>query len=102
MKIVLRVLVILGVTYALLFTVVLIAMCQTPSRFGRFMRYAPAPIVWGALPAQRMWLWARRGALEVGDEAPTFTLPYHDGKGTVSLAQHRGERPVILVVGSYT
>ncbi len=30
-------------------------------------------------------------ALEVGDRAPDFALPALDGKGTVSLAQHRGK-----------
>jgi hypothetical protein len=66
------------------------------------MRYLPAPLVWGGLPAPRMWLWARAGTLAEGDAAPDFTLPTLDKTTQVTLSQHRGERPVVLVFGSYT
>ena len=66
------------------------------------MRYAPAPVVWGALPAERMWLWARRGTLRVGDPAPDFSLPLQKGHGNVTLSSFRGKQPVVLVFGSYT
>ena len=102
MRIVVRILAGLAVLYALLFLVVLTPMSQTPERFGKFMRYAPAPVVWGTLPAQRMWLWARAGDLKVGDPAPNFTLPLQNGKGEVTLSSFRGKRPVVLVFGSYT
>jgi cytochrome oxidase Cu insertion factor (SCO1/SenC/PrrC family) len=97
----LRFAVALAVAYVLLFASVATAMLQTPDRFGMFMRYAPAPLVWGALPAQRMWLWARGGALSHGDPAPDFTLPTQDGSSRVTLSSLRG-RPVVLVFGSYT
>ena len=67
-----------------------------------FMRYMPAVLVWGALPAPRMWLWARKGQLSTGDQAPDFTLPLHKQAGTVTLSSFRGQRPVVLVFGSYT
>lgn len=102
MKIVRRVLIALAVVYALLFGAVLWAMSQPPVVFGRFMKYAPAPLVWGALPAKRMWLWAREGRLSAGDAAPDFTLPLRDGSASVTLSAHRGVRPVVLVFGSYT
>jgi hypothetical protein len=102
MKWLLRAVVALVVLYGVLFSAVALAMMQPPDRFGLFMRYMPAPVVWGALPARRMWLWARHGALEVGDEAPDFTLAFVDHSRRVSLASHRGERPVVLVFGSYT
>ncbi len=38
----------------------------------------------------------------LGEPAPDFTLKTHDGKQTVTLAQHRGKRPVVLVFGSFT
>jgi hypothetical protein len=91
-------------SYAVLFAVVLTAMCQPPARFGAFMKHMPGGLVWGTLPAQRMWLWARRGALTPGAPAPDFTLRRH-GEGRrdpVTLSSFRGERPVVLVFGSYT
>lgn len=88
--------------YALFGATVLIAMHQTPERFGRFMRHAPAPLVWGALPARRMWLWSRRGTLAEGMSAPDFTLARQDRSGRVTLSSFRGRKPVVLVFGSYS
>jgi hypothetical protein len=102
MKWFIRVCLVLLACYVVLFGAVLVAMLQPPERFGRFMRYMPAPVVWGALPAPRMWLWARNGTLAEGDTAPDFTLPRLDHTGSVTLSSHRGERPVVLVFGSYT
>jgi hypothetical protein len=93
----------LAISYAGLFGVVLTAMLQSPARFGQFMKRAPEALVWGALPASRMWLWARQGDLAPGMLAPDFTLPRHgDGGDRVTLSSHRGHRPVVLVFGSYT
>ena len=90
--------------YAVLFGVVLTAMLQPPGRFGQFMKHVPGGLVWGALPAPRMWLWARRGDLVPGAPAPDFTLPRHGGGAgnRVTLSSYRGHRPVVLVFGSYT
>ena len=101
-KILLRFAIAAAVLYALLFAVVLGAMCLPPLQFGRFMRHAPAPGVWGLLPAERMWRWARAGDLDVGELAPDFTLPLRDRSGAVTLSSHRGKKPVVLVFGSYT
>ena len=99
----LRVAVGLFVIYVVLFSAVGIAMMQPPERFGAFMKRMPAPVVWGALPARRMWLWARRGTLDEGDLAPDFTLrTTHDRARRVTLSSYRGQRPVVLVFGSYT
>jgi hypothetical protein len=38
---------------------------------------------------------------KLGDEAPDFTLPTHDGARSVTLSQCRG-KPVILIFGSFT
>jgi hypothetical protein len=88
--------------YVLLFVVVLQAMRQPPERFGQFMKRMPAALVWGGLPAERMWLWARRGDIKEGDPAPDFTLASHDRSRRVTLSSHQGDRPVVLVFGSYT
>ena len=88
--------------YAMLFSTVLIAMLQPPARFGLFMKHMPGALVWGALPARRMWLWARKGSLAEGDLAPDFTLPSHSKSERVTLSSHHGYRPVVLVFGSYT
>ena len=102
LKWLLRGLVVVVVGYLMLFATVLAAMLQPPERFGAIMRYLPAPVVWGALPAPRMWLWARAGVLHEGDVAPDFTLPTVDRTSQVTLSTHRGQRPVVLVFGSYT
>jgi hypothetical protein len=92
----------LGAIYVLLFAVVMGAMLQPPERFGQFMKHMPAALVWGALPAERMWLWARRGDIKEGGPAPDFTLASHDHSRRVTLSSHQGDRPVVLVFGSYT
>jgi hypothetical protein len=88
--------------YVVLFATVLTAMLRPPEQFGLAMRYLPAPLVWGGLPAPRMWLWARGGTLSESQPAPDFTLPTLDQKAQVTLSSHRGHRPVVLVFGSYT
>ena len=103
MKWIPRVLVVIVICYGLLFSSVAIAMQQTPERFGAFMRRMPPAVVWGALPAPRMWLWARKGRLTKGDLAPDFSLrTARDRSQRVTLASYRGQRPVVLVFGSYT
>jgi hypothetical protein len=88
--------------YIALGAVVLSAMLAPPERFGQFMKHMPVALVWGALPAQRMWLWARRGDLSVGDASPDFTLRRQGQSGRVTLSSYRGQRPVVLVFGSYS
>ena len=77
-------------------------MLRGPEHFGQFMTRVPGVLVWGLLPAPRMWMWARGGTLETGDVAPDFTLATVDHKNQVTLSSHRGDRPVVLVFGSYT
>jgi hypothetical protein len=102
MKWLLRGAVALVVAYVALFATVAVAMLQTPQRFGQFMKHMPEALVWGALPAPRMWLWARSGTVVEGDPAPDFTLATVDHNRRVSLSEHVGQRPVVLVFGSYT
>ena len=103
MKWILRAVVALVLVYGVLFGAVATAMKQTPERFGAFMKRMPAAVVWGGLPARRMWLWARRGDLAEGELAPDFKLrTTQDRARRVSLSSYRGDRPVVLVFGSYT
>ena len=102
MKWFLRGVVALVAVYVTLFGAVTLAMLQPPERFGRIMKHVPAPLVWGVLPGPRIWLWARKGDLTEGSPAPDFTLSTHDHASRITLSSHRGQRPVVLVFGSYT
>jgi hypothetical protein len=94
----------LAACYVVVFAVVLMAMLQPPERFGLFMKKVPTGLVFRTVPATRMWLWARSGALLPGAPAPDFALPRQDNRGgdRVTLSSFRGQRPVVLVFGSYT
>ena len=87
--------------YSLLLALMFVVMSQPPRRFGRAMRYFPMPAMM-LIPFVPMWNIARRGRVAVGDEAPEFSLPTLDRAETVTLSSFRGDRPVVLVFGSYT
>ncbi len=58
-----------------------------------------------AQPAGKMRGKGRRGpdkAPKVGDDAPNFKLKSLDGKRETELATFKGEKPVVLIFGSYT
>lgn len=38
----------------------------------------------------------------LGETAPAFTLRTHDGQRTISLADFRNKKPVVLIFGSFT
>ena len=44
----------------------------------------------------------KEGILKVGDRAPDVALVSLDGRTPVRLSEHFGEKPLILVFGSYT
>lgn len=77
------------------------AMCQPPDDFGRIMKHVPMPSMM-VLPFRPLWMIARGGALQAGDPAPDFELLAHDKSATVRLSDFRGQKPVVLVFGSYT
>jgi hypothetical protein len=77
------------------------AMRQPPDAFGRVMKHVPMPMML-VLPFEGLWNRARAGGVMVGDTAPDFRLPTLDRQSTVHLASFRGDRPVVLVFGSYT
>jgi hypothetical protein len=76
-------------------------MYQPPERFAAAISHVPGP-AFSVLPFRRMWLFSRRGSLEVGDQAPDFTLQTLDHRSSVQLSSFRGRSPVVLVFGSYT
>lgn len=43
-----------------------------------------------------------RVAPKVGDDAPDFSLSTLDERTTVRLSQHKSDRPVVLIFGSFT
>jgi hypothetical protein len=77
------------------------AMRRPPDQFGQVMKHVPMPMML-ILPFETLWNRARGGSVNVGDSAPDFRLPTLDRKNSVQLASFRGDRPVVLVFGSYT
>ena len=73
-----------------------------PERISRVMEKMPIPAVFIVFPFQTMWSVAQAGNLDIGDSAPDFTLTTTDKKSTVQLSSFRGQKPVVLVFGSYT
>ena len=95
----------LALTLWLLLTIALFgAMWLPPAQFAGIIGRVPRPAMMlvAALPFETLWSVARSGALRVGDPAPDFDLERQDKSGRVKLSAHFGERPVILVFGSYT
>ena len=76
-------------------------MTLPPEEFAK--NFARLPMIsFLVLPFERMWNNARAGALEVGQAAPDFDLQTLDKSARIRLSSFRGERPVLLVFGSYT
>jgi hypothetical protein len=78
-----------------------VAMLQPPETFGAVMSRLPSASMI-VLPFKPLWMFARAGALRVGDQAPDFTLPILHGDRSVSLSREYREKPVVLIFGSYT
>ncbi len=84
-----------------------LAIADPPSR-KRATDEADAPPIGPSTPsaALRMLLSGELGWLssgpKLGDIAPDFTLPKHDGSARIKLSDSFGKRPVVLVFGSFT
>jgi hypothetical protein len=101
MKKLLIVLLVLGALYVALCAGLMIAMRQPPETFARVMAHVP----WRALmlfPFQSFWYRARAGRLHPGDRAPDFSLETTDHQTRFQLSSLAGQKPVVLVFGSYT
>ncbi len=61
-----------------------------------------------AAPEDRLPNWENTKALmlrrapQVGEQAPDFTLETRDGGESIRLSRFQGDRPVVLVFGSWT
>jgi hypothetical protein len=101
MRLTLRLFAAVIILYAALAGGLLWAMYRPPAQFGRIMRHVPMPMM-VVFPFKPMWYVARKGNLQVGDAAPDFSLPTADKKSSVAVSSFRGQKPVVLVFGSYT
>ena len=72
-----------------------------PETFGQVMKHVPDP-AFIFIPFRQMWFSARSGSLKVGQPAPDFNLSSPDKKNLVKLSSLKGEKPVVLIFGSYT
>lgn len=91
----------LAALYLLMVAGLFAAMRQPPDRFSKLMGKMPG-FSFRVLPFQRLWLIARAGPLKVEDPAPDFDLETFDRTSRVRLSSFRGQKPVVLVFGSYT
>jgi AhpC/TSA family len=96
-----RVALALAALYAVLTAVLFGVMLQSPDRFAATMKHVPWP-AFAALPFKPLWQVARAGRVSIGDMAPDFSLESTDHKSSFRLSSLRGEKPVVLVFGSYT
>lgn len=87
--------------YAVICGTLFAAMLQSPDDFARTMKHVPWP-AFMVLPFKTMWMTARSGHVRVGDTAPDFSLEGADHKSHLQLSSLRGQKPVVLVFGSYT
>jgi len=87
--------------YGLLSVALFIAMKQAPLRFATVMSKLPmASMI--VLPFEPLWNIARAGDLKIGEPAPDFRLKTYEKSSWVQLSDFRGDRPVVLIFGSYT
>lgn len=87
--------------YALICGTLFATMLQSPGDFARIMKHVPWP-AFMILPFKTLWMTARSGHVRVGDTAPDFSLQGADHKSRFQLSSLRGQKPVVLVFGSYT
>jgi len=92
---------ILTCVYVLICLALFVAMKQPPLKFAAVMARLP-DISMLVFPFESMWTVARAGRLRLGDPAPDFTLQTYDKTALVQLSSFRGQRPVVLIFGSYT
>jgi hypothetical protein len=100
-RIALRIVAAVAIVYVAMSAGLYVAMKQPPDVFGRVMMHMPLPMMI-ILPFEPLWMRARAGSINPGDQAPDFSLPTLDRTQTVQLSSFRGSRPVVLVFGSYT
>jgi len=78
-----------------------VVMSQSPEKIAKTMMRVP----WTAFrvfPLRTVWMNARSGSVQRGEIAPDFSLESADHKSHFQLSSLRGQKPVVLVFGSYT
>jgi hypothetical protein len=91
----------LVIVYSALSAALFVAMKQTPIQFATVMSKLPM-VSMIVLPFEPLWNVARAGNLKIGDLAPDFRLRTYEKSSWVQLSSFRGDRPVVLIFGSYT
>lgn len=97
----LKILGVLAALYAVVTAALFTIMLRPPDKFAGVMKYVPWP-AFVVLPFKPLWNVARKGHVVVGDMAPDFSLESPDHQSTFQLSSMRGQKPVVLVFGSYT
>ena len=87
--------------YLLLAAALFAIMIQPPARFAGIVAKLPEPL-FAILPFPPLWSIARAGHVRPGDPAPDFDLETLDKTARVRLSSFQGQRPVVLIFGSYT
>ncbi|HVN78967.1 MAG TPA: hypothetical protein VMW38_08215 [Terriglobia bacterium] len=90
-----------ALVYVVLSCALFVAMKKPPLQFAAVMSRIPM-ISMMVFPFESLWNIARAGDLKVGDPAPDFRLKRYDDSTWVQLSSFRGDRPVVLIFGSYT
>lgn len=91
----------IALAYVVLSGALFAAMHKQPEQFARVMSHVPWP-AFVVLPFKPLWFQARAGHLAVGAAAPDFSLESTDHHSHFQLSSLRGQKPVVLVFGSYT
>src|SRR5437867_1330368 len=101
-----KILAALALLYLRMAAVVWVIVSLPPARFANVIAKLPTSEKPGPLfmliPIGPLMMVARAGHLKPGDVAPDFRLRALHGEQTVQLASFRGQKPVVLVFGSYT
>jgi hypothetical protein len=78
-------------------------MLRPPEKFAAVMAKIPGPVAFLLFPFETLWMRARAGTLQVGDQAPDFSLMKLDHSERIQLSSFAAKsQPVVLVFGSYT
>ncbi len=95
-----KLILVLAVLYGALLGGLFVVM-HRPVAFGQVMKHVPDTAFY-VIPFRRLWFAARAGHLKPGDASPDFDLTTPDRKSHIRLSSFRGEKPVVLIFGSYT
>jgi len=87
--------------YVLISGAFFLVMSQQPEAIAKTMMHVP----WAAFrvfPLRRIWMKTRSGSIQPGQLALDFSLESPDHRSHFQLSSLRGQKPVVLVFGSYT